>query len=72
MDDLNEVEAMVKEDLDAELAPSVYHFHPEAYEKLDWSRMLREMKVSPEELKDIAAKITVVRKQFLERALLLE
>ena len=38
LDDLNEIEAIEKDDLDTELVPSVYHFHPEAYGKEDWSK----------------------------------
>ena len=60
------------EDLDPELSPSVYHFHPEAYGKEEWSKVLEEMKVTPEELKIIAVKITKVREEFLTKALLME
>ena len=54
MEDLKEFEATEVEDVDMELSPPFYHFHPEAYGKEDWEQVLRNSKVTPEELKDIA------------------
>ena len=48
------------EELDEEISHDVYHFHPEAYEKEEWSSVLQEAKVTPEELKDMAILISKI------------
>ena len=48
------------EEIDEEISHDVHHFHPEAYQNEEWSRVLQEAKVTPEELKDIAILISKI------------
>ena len=60
------------EDYDCEVDPTVFHYNPEAFEDEDWEKSLQDSKVTPEQLKVIAQRISTVRQTFLQRALQLQ
>jgi hypothetical protein len=72
LSDLKESEQIVIEDYCDEIAPESFHFYPEAYDEEDWANELDANKVKPDELAQVATKVTQVRQYLLERSAALE